>query len=75
LVCGAVDKADEGWPFSTGFINEDMVKERLFPGEYILWRQQGTTLCGSSVVCSGGLDVCVCVANKQKILIWVKTVG
>nr|ABP97095.1 nitrate reductase [Chlorella vulgaris] len=26
-----VDKADEGWQFSTGFINEDMVKERLFP--------------------------------------------
>ncbi|KAL4420574.1 hypothetical protein ABPG75_010230 [Micractinium tetrahymenae] len=26
-----VDKADEGWQFSTGFINEDMVRDRLFP--------------------------------------------
>lgn len=28
-----MDKADEGWQFSTGFINEDMVREHLFPGE------------------------------------------
>nr|ACF22999.1 nitrate reductase [Chlorella vulgaris] len=26
-----VDKADEGWQFSTGFICEDMIKEQLFP--------------------------------------------
>ncbi|KAI7840579.1 hypothetical protein COHA_005732 [Chlorella ohadii] len=26
-----VDNADEGWAFSTGFINEDMIRERLFP--------------------------------------------
>lgn len=29
----AVDTADGDWPFSTGFINEDMIRERLFPGE------------------------------------------
>lgn len=29
----AVDKADENWQFSTGFINEDMVRDHLFPGE------------------------------------------
>ena len=26
-----VDKADESWPFSVGFINEAMVRERLLP--------------------------------------------
>ncbi|XP_041972790.1 proton-coupled amino acid transporter-like protein CG1139 isoform X4 [Aricia agestis] len=26
-----IDRANEGWKYSTGFINEDMVKEHLFP--------------------------------------------
>lgn len=29
----AVDKAEEGWAFSTGFIDEAMVRDQLFPGE------------------------------------------
>lgn len=31
----AVDQADEGWTFSTGFINEEMTREHLFPGERV----------------------------------------
>ena len=26
-----VDKAEDGWPFSVGFINSEMVKDNLFP--------------------------------------------
>ncbi|KAJ8976126.1 hypothetical protein NQ317_019391 [Molorchus minor] len=26
-----LDKAEEGWKYSTGFVNEDMLKEHLFP--------------------------------------------
>ena len=37
----AVDKADEGWAFSTGFICEEMIREQLFPGELRLALQAG----------------------------------
>lgn len=28
-----VDKATEGWPFSTGFVNEEMIKKQLFEAD------------------------------------------
>jgi hypothetical protein len=32
----AVDKADKGWQFSTGFICEDMIRDQLFPGGWVV---------------------------------------
>ncbi|XP_030758266.1 NADH-cytochrome b5 reductase 3 isoform X2 [Sitophilus oryzae] len=53
-----LDKADDGWKYSTGFINEDMIRDHLFPAS----DDTITLLCGPPPMINYA-----CIPNLEKL--------
>ena len=60
VCCCAVDRVPEGmeWAYSTGFVNEDMVREHLFPAG----PETAALLCGPPPMIKFA-----CVPNLEKL--------